>query len=98
MSRKFETIEELDAFADRLRKTREILKKAVKMMEAPTNELIKFNNHGQWELTKNKSLDYQGKGNRKKFDDDKEGVSQDIHLAEKGEGINGPETGAGSSL
>ena len=91
MSRKYEAIEDLEAFAEKLSKTKETI---IKMMEAPTNELIKFGAHGQWELTKG-------------CDEQRAEIGEDViarekkkaeEKAEKGEGINGPGTGAGSSL
>lgn len=50
MANKFETAEDLDKFADKLRNTRDKLVKAIEMMEAPESELVKFNDHGQWKL------------------------------------------------
>lgn len=95
MSRKFDTIEELDAFADKLRKTKEIIEKTANVVEAPSEELIKFNEHGQWEL--NKGCDeMRAKIGEKEIAEEKK--KADKKEAKKGEGINGPGTGAGSSL
>jgi hypothetical protein len=55
MPNKFDTVEDLEKFASKLRDTRKKLVKAIEMAEAPENELVKFNDHGQWSLTKSES-------------------------------------------
>jgi hypothetical protein len=50
MPNKFDTVEDLEKFASKLRDTRKKLVKAIEMAEAPENELVKFNDHGQWSV------------------------------------------------
>lgn len=52
MSDKPGTDEHLDQLAKKLLKAREALTKAIDMADAPQDELLKFNDHGQWKLAK----------------------------------------------
>ncbi len=59
MPNKFETIEDLDRFAEKLKKTKETL---VKALAKPSEELIKFNDHGQWQLSDKEKEARKGEG------------------------------------
>ncbi len=61
MTDKYNSVEKLDAFAGKLRATKDLLIKIARISEAQNNELIKFNPHGQWSLTKGKDKDKEAK-------------------------------------
>ncbi len=61
---------------------------------AASPKLLKFNEHGQWELTKGCD-EMRAKIGEEAIAEEKKKAEAE---AKKGEGINGPGTGAGSSL